>query len=150
MCSLSDGYCRVAVVNLSPHPIELPAEFPIASVKAFEYCANESKVAATAPRLSCKEKFRKVVKELRIESLPESAPHKKQLLEMIDKFLGAFSESDADVGTTELAFHEIDTNDVGPLRQPVRRIPYGEMRTAVESEIEKLVSAEIARTSTSP
>ena len=150
VCSPSDGYCRVAVVNLSPHPIELPAEFPIASVKAVEYCANESKVAATAPRLSREEKFRKVVKELRIESLPESAPHKKQLLEMIDKFLDAFAESDADVGTTELAFHEIDTGDVRPLRQPVRRIPYGEMRKAVESEIEKLVSAKIARPSTSP
>ena len=37
-----------------------------------------------------------------------------------------------------------------PLRQPVRRLPYGEMRAAVESEIDKLVAAEIARPSTSP
>ena len=87
----------MAVVNLLPHPIELLAEFPITSVKEVEYFANESNMAATAPRLSHEEKFRKVVKELRIESLPESQPHKKQLLEMIEKYLGAFAESDTDV-----------------------------------------------------
>ena len=47
-------------------------------------------------------------------------------------------------------FHEIDTGDVRPLRQPVRRVPYGEMRAAVEYEIDKLVSADIRRASTSP
>ena len=65
-----------AIVNLSPHSIELPADFPIASVKAVESFPNESKVAAIAPRLSREKKLRKVVKELRIKSLSESAPHK--------------------------------------------------------------------------
>ena len=69
---------------------------------------------------------------------------------MVAKYLDVFAESDSDVGTTNLTFHEIDTGDVRLLRQPVRRLPYGEMRTAVESEIEKLVGADIARPSASP
>ena len=69
---------------------------------------------------------------------------------MVSKYLDVFAESDADVGTTNLTFHEMDTGDIRPLRQPVRRIPYGEIRTPVESEIEKLVGAQIARPSTSP
>lgn len=36
------------------------------------------------------------------------------------------------------------------LRQPVRRLPYGEMRAAVEHEVEKLVNADVARATTSP
>ena len=69
---------------------------------------------------------------------------------MIAKYLDVFAESDSDVGTTNLTFYEIDTGDLRPLRQPVRRLPDGEMGTAVESEIEKLVGADIARPSASP
>ena len=66
------------------------------------------------------------------------------------KYLDVFSENEADVGTTSLAFHEIDTADMGPLRQPVRSLPYGEVRDAVVFEIEKLTKVGIARPSTSP
>ena len=61
-----------------------------------------------------------------------------------------FAESDSDVGTTSLAFHEIDTADTRSLRQPARRLPYGEVRKAVVNEIEKLTNAGIAHPSTSP
>ena len=104
----------------------------------------------TAPRLSHEAKLRKVLHELKVDSLPDTAPHKQQLLALVAAYLDVFAECDSDVGTTNLAFHEIDTGDVRPLCQPVRRIPYGEMRAAVESEIDKLVSANIARPSTSP
>ena len=66
------------------------------------------------------------------------------------KYLDIFAECDSDVGTTNLTFYEIDTNHVRPLCQPVRRVPYGEMLTAVEFKVDKLVSADIARVSTSP
>ena len=49
-----------------------------------------------------------------------------------------------------MTFDEIDTADIRPLRQPVRRLPYGEIRAPVESEVDKLVSAGIARQSISP
>ena len=85
--------------------------------------------------------------QLKIDSLFDTAPHKQQLLLLVVKYLDIFTECDFDVGTTHLTFHEIDTGDVRPLRQPVRRLPYGEIRAAVESEIDKLVSADIARAS---
>ena len=47
-------------------------------------------------------------------------------------------------------FHEIDTGDFRFLRQPARRVPYGDQRVSIESEIEKLVNSDIARPSTSP
>ena len=87
---------------------------------------------------------------LKIVSVPDTAPYKQQLFSLVDKYLDIFAECDSDVGTTNLTFHKIDTGDVRPLRQPVRRLPYGEMRAAVEFEIDKLVSADIARASISP
>ena len=62
---------------------------------------------------------------MKIDSLADSAPHKSQLLALTAKYLDIFAESDADVGVTDLTFNEIDTGEVRPLRQPVRRLPYG-------------------------
>ena len=82
--------------------------------------------------------------------LADSVQHKRPLVSLVSEYLDVFAVSDSDVGTTGLTFHEIDTGDTRPLRQPVRLLPYGEMRRAVQSEIEKLTDAEIARPSTSP
>ena len=150
VCAPIDGFCRVAVVNPSPRPVEILSGFPIASAKPVIQSMKDSRVAALAPRLPRDAKLRKIVGELKIDSLPDSAPHKSQLLALTSRYLDVFAESESDVGVTDLAFHEIDTGEVRPLRQPVRRIPYGEMRAAVEHEVDKLVNADIARSSTSP
>ena len=88
--------------------------------------------------------------ELKIDSLSDTAPHKQQLLSLVAKYLDIIAEYDSDVGTTNMTFHEKNTGGVPPLLQPVRRLPYAKIRAAVESEIDKLVSADIARVSTSP
>ena len=90
------------------------------------------------------------MRELPVDALPDSTPHKLLLVSLVCKYLDIFAESDADVGTTSLVFHEIDTPDTRPLRQFVRRLPYGEVREALAKEIEKLTNAGIARPSTSP
>ena len=69
---------------------------------------------------------------------------------MIDEFIDVFAECDSDVGSTNVVFHEIDTGVSRFLRQPARRIPYGEQRDAVDHEIEKLLENGVARPSTSP
>ena len=112
--------------------------------------ANSTSTAATNSQLSRNEKLRKVLRELQIDALPNSTPHKRSLVSLVCKYLVIFAESEADVGTTSLAFQEIDTPDTHPLRQPVRRLRYGEVREAVAKEIEKLTNAGIARPSTSP
>ena len=150
VCAPLDGFCRIAVVNPSPRPIEVLSGFPIASAKPVVQTQKDSRVATLVPRLSRDAKLRKIVSELKIDSLPDAALHKSQLLALTSKYLDVFAESESDVGVTDLTFHEIDTGDVRPLRQPVRRLPYGEIRAAVEHEVDKLVNADIARASTSP
>ena len=69
---------------------------------------------------------------------------------MIDEFIDLIAECDSDFRSTNVVFHEIDSGASRPLRQPARRIPYGEQRNAIESEIEKLLENGVARPSTSP
>lgn len=75
---------------------------------------------------------------------------KQPLVLLVANYLDVFAQNDSDVGSTNLAFHEIDTFKVRPLRQTVCRLIYCEMRTELESKIDKLVNAKIARFSTSP
>ena len=105
---------------------------------------------AAYPRITRNEKLCKVLRERRIDSLSDSTFNKRSLVSFVIKYLDVFAEYDADVGTINLAFHEIDTGDVHALRQPVRRLPHGEMREIVVSEIDKLTNEGIARLSTSP
>ena len=51
---------------------------------------------------------------------------------MVLKYLDVFAESDLYVGITNYTFHEIDTGDVCPLCLMVRRLPYREIRAALE------------------
>ena len=106
---------------------------------------SSSTNAAFAPQLSRNEKLHKVLRELHVDALPDSTPHKRPLTSLVCKYINVVAESDSDVGTTNLTFHEIDTADTRPVRQPVHRLPYGEVREAVANEIEKLTNAGIAR-----
>ena len=151
VCSSSDGSCRVAIGNPSKSTVEFCASLPVASIHAVRLAPmSTSACAQSTSRLSQEDKLRKVVRELKLDDILDSAPHKSALYSRVAQFIDVFAESDSDVGTTNLVFHEIDTADCRPLRQPARRIPYGEMRATVESEITKLVDAGIGRKSTSP
>ena len=103
-----------------------------------------------SPSDSRTKKLKKVLHELKNDMLADSVPHKRPLVSFVSEYSDVFAESNFDVGTTSLTFHEIDTGDTLPHRQPVRRLPVGEIQRAVEAEIEKLTETEIARPSTSP
>ena len=140
----------VPIANPSKNRVEISAGTPVAAIAPVAFTANSLSTAATNPQLFRNEKLRKVLRELQVDALPDSTPNKRPLVLLVCKYLDIFAESDADVGTTSFAFHEIDTLDTRPLRQPVRRLPYGEVRESVAKEIEKLTNAGIARPSTSP
>ena len=138
------------MVNPSNRRVEIPADLPVAAVAPVAMAHNSSSTAAVAPQLSRNEKLRKVLRELHVDALPDSTPHKRPLISLVCKYIDVFAESVLDVGTTTLTFHDIDTADTRPLRQPVRRLLYGEVREANANEIEKLTNAGISRPSTSP
>ena len=147
----TDSVCYVAEAKPSNRRVEILANVPVAAVAPVAMAHNSlSRTAAVAPQLSCNEKLRKVLHELHVDAVPDSTPHKRPLISLVCKYIDVLSDSDSDVNTTNLTFHEIDTADTRPLRQPVRRLPYGEVHEAEANNIKKLTNANIARPSTSP
>jgi hypothetical protein len=61
--------------------------------------------------------------------LTESEKHK--LTELLIKYQDAFSKSATDIEFTDLVQHKINTGTALPIRQPIRRLPFG------KREIEK-------------
>ena len=131
-----DSVFYVAVANPSNRRVEIPADVPVAAVAPVAMAHNSnSTTAAVARKLSRNKKLRKLLREFHIDTLFDSTPHKRPLISLVCKYIDVFAENDSDVGTTNLTFHEIDTADMRSLRQPVRRLPYGEVREAVANEI---------------
>ena len=83
VCDSVADVCRVAVVNNSNKPIEMLACFPVASVNTVRSASKSSQASATAPRLPNESKLRKVLHELKIDSLSETAPHKQQFFSLV-------------------------------------------------------------------
>ena len=77
VCAPTAGSCRMAVVNPTDEPIEMLANFPIASVSPVQPAVIPTRTAVTAPHLSHEAKLRKVLHELKVDNLPDTAPHKQ-------------------------------------------------------------------------
>ena len=125
VCAPVDGVCRVAIVNLSSLSVVIKPVTPIAAVNLVVQSSNAVQTAATVARLYREKKLRKVLHDLQNDGLPDATPYKQPLISLVTKFIDTFAENDADVGTTSLTFHEIDTADIRPLKQPVSRLSYG-------------------------
>ena len=151
VCAIVGATYVLSVVNMSDKQMYLLAGTPIAAVSSvLPQLSTTSPNSAAIHHLPRSEKIRKVLRDLHFDAIKLDAPTKMKLHEMIDEFIDVFAECDSDVGSTNVVFHEIDTGVLRFFRQPVRRIPYGEQRDAVEGEIEKLLENDVARPSTLP
>ena len=83
VCDPVADVCRVAVVNNFDKPIEMLASFPVAFVNTLLPASKSSQATVTARRLPHESKLRKVLHELKIDSLSDTAPHKQQLLSLV-------------------------------------------------------------------
>ena len=75
VCAPTTGPCRIAVVNSTDEPIEMLANFLIASVSPVQPAEIPARTVVIAPRLSHKAKLRKVLHELKVDSLTDTASH---------------------------------------------------------------------------
>ena len=140
----------ISVVNPSNNTITLGAGITIAAISPLLRSKPTSLAnVASIQHLPTDQKLKKVLLDHKFDAIKLDAPLKSKLHALIEEQLDDFSECDSDVGTTDIVFHEINTADYRPFRQPARRVPYEDQRVAIESEIEKLVTSNIARPSTS-
>ena len=103
----ADSFFYLPIVNPSNSRGEIAAGTPVAALVPVALAPNSPSTAATSPQLSRNEKLRKVLRELQVDVLPDSTPYKRPLILLVCQYLDSSAESDADVGTTNLGFHEI-------------------------------------------
>ena len=108
----TNSVCYVAVANPSNRQVKILADVPVAAIVPVAMAhSSSSTTAAVSPQLSRNEKLRKVLRELHVDALPDSTPHKRPLTSLVCKYIDVFAEDDSDVGTTNITFHKIDTAD---------------------------------------
>ena len=73
---------------------------------------------------------------------------KVQLDKLLIKHDKVFSKS-GELGHTNLVFHEINTGDAYPCRQPARRLPY-HRRQEAQNQIDEMFKAGVISPSSSP
>ena len=91
-----------------------------------------------------KKKLLKMVEE---PDLPDD--EKSQLLELLSKHHGTFSVEPGDRGETDLTQIVIDTGEVSPRRQPVRRVPFA-VRQEIASHLDEMQKNSVIEPSKSP
>ena len=74
---------------------------------------------------------------------------KNKLTELLIKYQDAFSKSATDIGFTDLVQHKINTGTALPIRQPIRRLPFGKRETEKE-EANKMLTMGVIEPSSSP
>ena len=91
--ALTDMVCYVAVANPSNRRVEIPADVPVAAFAPVAMAHNSgSTTAADALKLSRNEKLSKVLRELHVDALPDSTPHKRPLISLVCKYIDAFAK----------------------------------------------------------
>ena len=101
---------RLTLVNPTPSVVIVPPGARVATRTRVAVADGVgSSVAALPPTLSREEKLRKVLRELEVDSVQAEQGVKEAFIALLDKYLDAVASHDADLGRTDLVFHEIDT-----------------------------------------
>ena len=73
----------------------------------------------------------------------------KKVANLLTKYSSVFSENDNDIGRTGVLKHRIPTQNVQPIKQPLRRVPY-HMQKEMDEQIDKLLEKDVITPSKSP
>ena len=78
-----------------------------------------------------------------------SSTEKEALLQLLHEFRDIFSTASLDVGRTNLAKHQIDTNQAPPIRKPPYRVS-PQQRQEIDDQLQYMLDKNIIKPSTSP
>jgi len=72
-----------------------------------------------------------------------------RMRDLMMKYRRIFSESDQDIGLTDVLAHRIDTGSARPIRQPLRRFPPAHVE-AISKEVDKILAQRVIEPASSP
>lgn len=146
----------VRVLNVSMEPISLGAGTTVADLQpmsvigtvpkeVFEESTHSTQVTTTES--GGRPGFVETLINGVHGSLPETAV--LTLEQIITKYSDVFSQSENDLGLTQLVMHQIDTGSAKPIRQQLRRFPPAHVE-AISNHVDSMLSQGIIEPATSP
>ena len=95
------------------------------------------------------ERTRRLLQQLTLQIEHLDPAQKSQLTGLITSFSDVFALDASELGTTTLVTHVINTGDQGPIRQPVRRMPFA-LRSEVDQMVGDMLDQGVIEPSSSP
>ena len=74
---------------------------------------------------------------------------REEIAKLLRKYSTIFSKSDADLGRTGIIRHKINTQDVHPIKQPLRRAPV-HLKEEIDKQIDEMLERDVIQPSKSP
>ena len=149
----------IRVMNVSEQPVVLKSGATVADLQPVEVFYGKMSLSQTSTRGNGGTKLKQIHEEDNVpsfidelidrvdDSLPESAC--LALREILKDHVDVFSQSEYDLGKTNIITHRIDTGDAKPVRQPLRRFPPAH-REAISEHVDNMVSQGIIEPASSP
>ena len=105
--------------------------------------------SALGPGVSSASRQKRLLEELKLQVDHLTPLQKTQLEDCLTSFADVFALGHAELGTTALTQHSIDTGDHPPIRQPPRRVSFS-LRRTVDGLIKEMLSQGVIVPSSSP
>jgi hypothetical protein len=146
----NNGHCAVMVLNETDKNLRVHDGQALANASRISEQVFTPVGAVASATTDTTDRLATVLHDLGFEYIRTTERTREKLRHIIDDNLDAFAVHDLDVGRVDRVFHQIHTGDSRPLRQPVRRLAYGEQREEVQKQIHNLLNAGLIRPSNSP
>jgi len=137
----------VRVMNVLSQPVTLKSGSRVATVRPVDIVNEKGIVAQTStPCASMAEHVERLVGKVD-SSLPENAV--KALRDILEAHVDVFSQSEVDLGLTDVISHHIDTADARPIRQQLRRYPPAHVE-AISQDVDNMMAQGVIEPASSP
>ena len=125
---------------VEPDPASKPT--PTLRSTSIQFCSTSSEPTET------KERLKKLFNVLSLENDNITEQQLRKLKKMIESNADVFALDDSELGHTDLVKHHVDTGDVPPIKQPVRRVPFM-FRDKIAEMVEEMEGLGVIRPSSS-
>ena len=126
----------VDILNLSPTPVTIYHSEKVACFQPMHEVCVATEMHNDRPTTFSQADTDQLVNSLMSSVEGLSQDEEKSLRTLLYKFSGIFSQSDDDIGRTNLVRHSIDTGSTTPIKQAPRRLPFhlrGEVKQMLDN-----------------
>ena len=149
-----EGKTVVQLLNPSPAPVTVQKSTRVGVLRPLteacvDVCVAKEAIGDVPDNATRRKTTDDVVQHLLSDVQDLDNSDKERLKSLLNEFKDILSIDDDDLGQTKLVYHEIDTGDARPIRQPARRLPFHQ-KAEVRQLLDNMLSRGVIEHSNGP